>query len=61
MEQDGCKMIRLVCGAVMIFGAVGGMEVGDLSPIAALMLAIPGLIAMWWSVLDGTINRLAKK
>jgi hypothetical protein len=54
-------MIRLVCGAVMIFGAVGGMEVGDLNPITALMLAIPGLIAMWWVVLDGTINRLAKK
>ena len=52
-------MIRFIFGMGLVFGAVGGMEVGDLSGIAAFTLAVFGNSLAWWPVLDGSIHRLA--
>ena len=51
-------MIRLVFGFLLLFGSVGGMEFGSLSPIGAFISGIVGLALMYSPVRDGSIYRL---
>ena len=51
-------MIRLVAGFLAVWGSVGGMEFGSLSPIAAFVLGSLGLLVMWQPIRDGSVYRL---
>lgn len=52
-------MIRFVLGMGLVFGAIGGIEVGNLTALVGMPIAILGNIFCWWSVLDGSLHRLA--
>ena len=50
-------MLRLVFGFLLLFGSVGGMEMGSLSPIGAFIFGSIGLVIFAWPVLDKTVYR----
>ena len=54
-------MIRFVAGFLAVWGSVGGMELGSLSPIAAFITGSLGLLVMWSPIRDGSVYRLIDK
>ena len=51
-------MIRYLTGMGLVFGSVGGMELSTLSPMAASILGVIGLMLAYSPVRDGSLKRL---
>jgi len=54
-------MIRFVVGFGVCIGAVGGVELSSLSPIAGFLLGLLGLALAYTPVRDGSLVRLINK
>ena len=54
-------MIRFVVGFGVCIGAVGGVELSSLSPIAGFLLGFLGLALAYTPVRDGSLVRLINK
>ena len=43
-------MTRFIIGLLLVFGAVGSMDVGTASIVQCVTIALVGLSLMWWAI-----------
>ena len=43
-------MIRFIIGFLLVFGAVGGMDVETAPIVQCVAIALVGLSLMWWAI-----------